>query len=326
MPVNYKIVADVVRDTAINLQYTLQGIVAFGQIDRIYQVEVQNQIDPKLVMPGATLYMQTQVPVGTPHPVYTFCTARQYQGRSLESDTTVNICVSYIFNQIPVDTTVWTIESDNYLEMEETDSQYSLVSGQPSGPFVPIAVGNYILDWRNPADPKPITPAQGTTISSPEAPQTAAYVVVTSPRPRKRWTYSKQIYSQTSALTYDNATIAYVGCVNAVTYIGTTANQGFLQNLSLAPGTVLCMDAGVAFSPYQGQYIARAVMVYKPEGWEPWARFSNSTLGVPDNLWRQGPSGPSSGGAASAGFWDANGTVRATPVPSIDLNAILALI
>ena len=25
-------------------------------------------------------------------------------------------------------------------------------------------------------------------------------------------------------------------------------------------------------------------MVYKPEGWEPWARWSNSTLGVPDNL------------------------------------------
>ena len=206
-------------------------------------------------MPGATLFVQTQIPVGTPHAVYPWCTARQYQGVALESDTIVNVCVSYIFNQIPVDATVWTIESDGFLEMEQTDSQYSLVSGQPTGPLIPISINNYILDWQNPSDPKPIVPAHGTTQSSPEAPQPSAYGVVTSPRPRKRWTYSKQIYSQVSALTYDNESVDYIGCVNSVPFLGTTANQGFLQNLDLDPGTVLCIDAGVAFSPYQGQYI-----------------------------------------------------------------------
>jgi hypothetical protein len=304
MAVTFEITKDLI-ESGSNKQYTQQGLLAFGQIDRMMLVRVIGETDPQKVQPEVENYIKSLIPIGTPHFNDVLCTARYYSVQPAQSDTIVPAIVSYVYNQIPVDATIWTIESNGYAEILDTDVEYD-----DSGNAIPIQVSNYVLAKKTPTDFFGVSP-----LGIPEPP---AFGIVPAFKPRKRWIYTKQIYSKIDAKTFDSATVNYVGCLNSTTYTGTSLGA-VSQGLSCAPGTVLCLDAGVSFTPYSGTYIARAELVYKPEGWDPWVRWASSYLPNPDNIWRGTPDIPSVS-------YVANGTKRVRPNLRADLNALMALI
>lgn len=325
MPVTFELASDLIRNCGITEKYNVAGLLTFAQYDTVYQVKVIGETDPHKLPSDAYNYIKTLFPQGFQHFNNPLARVLNYQIAGInESDDTVDVIVSYVYNQIPIGfggDSVWTVESDSYTETEETDVQYD-----PTDPdqkrLIPIKVGNYILDWVNPSLPKPTSitvPGSGVTMTMQEVPYPPAFGLVVSPRGRKRWNYTKQIFSLSAAITFDAATVGYVGRINSAIFTGVNAS-GISQGLTLPVGTVACMDAGVSYVPYAGQYIARASLVYKPEGWQPWARFSNSILGVPDNLWRAGTD------PVTSAPYDANGIIQTTAIPTADLNILLTLI
>lgn len=313
MAITYECNKDLAIETGRRLEYNFQRVLVYGQIDRAFFVRVIGETVAANVQAEAEIYVANLVPIGTPESSLPVCTARQYSTKP-NGDSTFVVVVSYIYNQPAWDTTVWTIESDSYAEQEETDQQYDPTDSTQTR-LIPIRVNNYILDWLTPQAGKPVVVATGLN----EAPQPPAFGLVNCPRRRKRWTYTKQIYSRDDAIAYDNSTDQYVGRINSAIFTGVN-QSGVEQNRTDPIGTILCMDAGLRYSPYAGQYIAYALMCFKPEGWQPWARWSNSVLGVPDNIWRAGVD-PITGSP-----YDANGTVPTTTIPTADLNVLLTLI
>lgn len=327
MPATFEYLPNLTQETGRNQQFNFQGVLVYAQFDRACYVRVTGDtVTAANIQQQAEAFMMVKIPKGTPDDYQPLATARQYQTRPYPaSDDTLIVVVSFIYNQPAWDTTVWTIESDSYAEQEESDVQFD-----PNDPtqtkFIPIEIKNYVLDWLSPTSPFPTTPlvpSPGPGIPSSggdESAQPPAFGLVVAPRRRKRWTYTKQIYSRDAAYDYDNATDKYIGRINSVAFTGVN-QSGVAQNRNDPPGTVLCMDAGLRFSPYVGQYIAFAVICLNPGpgGWQPFARFSNSILGVPDNLWRPGT--PDSTGK-NAG----NGMIQTTAIATANLNDLLALI
>ena len=332
------IVGDLVRDFNINLQYTLQGILSYGQIDRSFVVADIGDGDgvsqPVDFGPAALAFLQSNasgynLSIGQPHPVYTQLTFRNMNVRGIDSNNEVSIVASYVYNQIPYETTIWTIESSTYTEFLETDIQYNPnynASSSGSQQFIPIQIGNYVQEWssyQNSAGIINSSPqgqnyqtTNGTLFTVQPAPP--AYGVVTAAKVRKRWDYTATIYDPAAATTFDAACISYVNYVNTSAFTGTTTGVT-AQNFNFPAGTVYCFAAGISFNLTSGQYIARCSMVYKPEGWQPWARYTNPQLGgVPPNIWRAG----NLGGTAYA----ANGTIQVIEYPSTNLNTLLTLI
>jgi hypothetical protein len=256
--------------------------------------------------------------------VYPQLTCRQFAVRPLDSSNALQVIASYIYNQVSVDSTVWTVSSSTYTEMLDTDQQWSAATAtNGSNPtLVPISISNFIQGWSSfqtsggAYNPPPIIPHTG---GSPELPQPPAYGVVQAAKVRKRWDYTQTIYSPTTALSFDAATLNYVNCINSTPFLGVSIG-GASQNLNLPTGTVYCYSAGCDFSLASGQYIAQCTLIYKPEGWQPWARYTNVSFNnpVPPNIWRPGMLGAT----AYAG----NGTTMALEYLSTDLNALLALL
>ena len=336
------IVGDLVKDFNINLQYTLQGILSSGQIDRSFVVAgigtaMGDPTDPELFGTAALAYLQSNasgynLSEGSAHPVYTALTARQFSVRPIDSANAVQIVASYLLQQLPIDPTVWTIESSTYTEMLETDIQYNPAwnsSNASTQTFVPISIANHVVEWGSyqksdgSFNPSPL----GTPMPIPGSTNGSTYTVVYAPpafgtvhaaKLRKQWTYTKTIYSASAAMNFDAATLNYVNTVNSVPFLGNQTGST-AQNLNLPTGTVWCAAAGVQFNLASGQYIATITLVYKPEGWQPWARYYNSNLGgVPANIWRAGSLGTNN--------YPANGTVQANEYLATNHNTLLTLI
>lgn len=331
--------ANQVKDFRIDLNYTLQGLLVSGQIDRSFVVSDIGDSDGITENWGDTAptynntkgtaalhYVSTQfnISIGTPHPAYPELTARNFSVKEIGMDDALMVVIGYLYQQIPYDPTIWTIESSTYTEFLETDQQYNSSNGSIAG-LVPIQIANYVLEWgsyQTSAGGINASP-QGNSYQTPSgvftvAPVPPAYGTVNAAKLHKRWDYVKTIYDPSAAMTFDAQTLNYTNRVNSVPFLGNQTGST-AQSFNLATGTAYCYDAGVSFNLTSGQYLARCTIIWKPEGWQPWTRYTNPKLGgVPPNIWRPGMIGGSSYGA--------NGTVQALEYLSTDLNVLLTLI
>jgi hypothetical protein len=334
------IVADLVHDFNINVQTSLQGLITFGQINRSFVVAgigsaEGDPTDPQLFGGAAIAYVQDStynVSNGSPHPVYPLLTVRGVAAKGLDSSNAVQVIVSYLYSQISVDSTIWTIESSTYVEFLDTDQEYASASST-NGSFpalIPIKIDNYIMGWGtfqqsggtawNPPPQVPSTSGIGPSTFQ-EIPQPPYYGTISAPKVRRKWDYTKTIYSASDAMAFDAACDNYVNHINSAPFLGNTVG-GTAQNMNKAAGTVYCYDAGISFNLASGQYIGRCTMIWRPEGWNPWIRYINPHTGVPpSNIWRPQPQSDAPGGIAPA-----NGTKQAIEILQTDLNGILSLI
>jgi hypothetical protein len=280
---------DLLRNSGINKQYNRAGQPTFLQIDRCFMVSgiPQSVGTADQITSIAEAAVKSQVPIGTPHSVETLALARYYRvDQDGRSHDTLPVTVSYIYDANGGSDTTWTIESDTFLEQQQTDSQYD-----GAGNLTPVMVDNYYKSWVFDGARK-----------VGEAPLTA-YGTVPVFKPRKRLVMTKTIFGATAANTLEAAAINYIGMVN-----GSSFRSGDLY-------TWLCMDCSVIFEPYKGQFLGRLEFIYRPETWKEWLRFSNRELGTPPNIWKK-----------DNNTGQPNGMKQITPYQTADFTALVNLI
>ena len=309
------VIRDLIRDTRSDMQYTFQGVATYISIDRAFLVTGLIGTDTDKIPTTATNYIKGIIPVTTPHPVETQATAREYRMGTIESADAAWVVVSFLYNQGGFPQTVWQIQCSNFLEAVETDTQFD-----DNGNLVPILVDNYTpSQWSLPgnlpdsSDPNVTTEHHtGYTsyFKSDEADGSknkSAYAVVQVWRPRKRLIMTRTIYDAAKAAQLDAAGEDWTGAINSVLF------------RNRQPFTWMCMDVDVTFDKISGINTGTLEFVYRPEGWYPFARFSNRELGVPANIFK----------AYNNGVFDAensNGIIQAKSYLKKDLNQLVNLI
>jgi hypothetical protein len=167
--------------------------------------------------------------------------------------------VSYIFNGVGGDPTVFTIQTSNFAETVETDMEY-LDDGTT---MVQITVNNYWQGW-NKGGTKPTNPIQKKGVAYPHA---RVY------KPRKRLLMTKTIYDPTVIGLFDSVGDQYIAHVNSAAFRGKPA------------GTWLCLDVDLDQQPYKGSALGTLEFVYRPEGWQPFVRWTDQFGRVPHDVW-----------------------------------------
>ena len=311
---------DLVRDSGITKQYDTQGRLTYAQIDRSFQVTglTATGVAPNLAQSIVENYVKTVVPIGTPHPNDAYCTARYYVVKSLDSDDAAGGVISYVFTQFGGTNTEWTIQSTSDTEVEETNAQYDPAYPNDPSHLIPITIANYIPTWQNPTDPPPFSIPAGGANPIPDQPLPATYPNAQVGRKQKLVVYSKTITDPMAAQTFDTQSSNFVGAVNTAIFTGITQGSA-AQNYGWAPGTVMCMNAGLIVKPYDGTRVCSVEVLWKPQGHQPYVSYVSPISGqVPGNVWRAG--------TENGTTFKANGVVRTTCIGAADLNQLLTLI
>jgi hypothetical protein len=313
--------SNTIRRSTFSMRYNALGVVESISYIRSGLIRGLNSAG---VLPGqaviaALQLMQTIYPVGSEDANVPLAVARGYSTEEAEDDDSILGLIEFAYIQVPWDTTVWHIESDASGEAQETSVQYA-----EDGSFIPIRVANYNEYWKDTTD----------AIPSPVVLKEADFGSVVVPKSLKRWSFTRQIYSEAAAVAFDTASLAYNQCLNSVTFTGLMPGSGIVQGLSCPPGTVLCRSVNVSYDPFENRNLATVVLEYRPEGHQPYCAYRSPITGnIPSNTWRSTPPGTDGNGAgitfpgtAGASSYPANGVIRTTALLSADLNALLLLL
>lgn len=317
------IISDQMNGASEVEQYNRQGVTSYLKFDRVFLVDGLNQFStPRTAMSDAKALIRSLYPVASLCPTNPIATARGYASMPTGSDDVVQVTLSYMYTDIAVSATQWTIEVANFLETVDTDTEYdvpddgnaTIINGQviQQGNRRPIQV-KYIDSW-NYDSPKPVpTYVNSLDVSTGNASSYAinipklSYAHVGVFRPRKRIIITRTVYGNTQAQIIEAAADTYEGNLNLTIFRGR------------APGYWMCVDCGIIYNPYEGSNLARLEFVGRPLnefGWNPWVRYSSPLFhGTPSNVFRFNSDG-------SPG----NGIRRSYQYLAADMNNLLALL
>jgi len=295
---------DLIRNSGVEEQYNASGTIVSARYDRVFFVYGLSGVAPENVQPDAIQYMQTQIPVGTPHPDRSIALSRYYRVQPLPSHDAVEVVVSYIYEQAQnANPTTYTVEVDGGVTSLETDVEYTDNSYTTKAPIS-------VRYWRNWSLSVNATSGLPTIPTKPSGAANTPLVAKGKGimyQPTGGVTITKTINS-TKADLLEAAMDTYLGCTNLSVW------------RAKAAGTWLCDSIRTISNPFQGVYMANIHFTWFKDGVDPYVEYFDSVLGTPPNIWRD-PNDPTPFAQGTS-----NGKKRTRSVKPVNFDTLLAIL
>jgi hypothetical protein len=325
------IVADIMDGASQTKQYNRLGLRVYEKYNRVFLVSGANQFSTaRTAMIAASNLIEALYPKGSPLPPPgdSLMLARQYDAAPSGSDDVVRVTLAYLYDQIPINATQWTLEVSNYWEVVDTDIEIaagdqgildyeSLMNTEPvikngisPGPpnrLYPIQV-LFSPPWQPfmAKDPGPNLVIGGGVVEEDhfENQPVSSFAHVPVYRPRKKLVFTRTLFGASDAQKIETASDSFEGTLNSIAF------------RNKPPGYWICSACDVMYQPWAGSNLARLEFIGRPtlEGWHPWVRYRNPVYGTPTNVFR-----------LAKGGGPGNGIRQSIQYYAQDFNALLSL-